>query len=234
MHRRCSPVAFALTALLALPGCGPTVDPAAKADLDRRLAALPASSETYPPSEAFLPMPFVPGQWTQHSVRGGDKTPPQLLTYKLVGQDDGGYWLEIVTDSYYGHEVAKMHVFMLRGREPSGMEIRALRVKKGNSAPADVDLTGDEAARNRYRQALDLLAVSFEGKEKDDARVPGGHFVGCWKTRTPVPWGPWQSPSLLCAHPSVPLSGIVMAEPVGGGPRMELVAFGSSGMESEL
>jgi hypothetical protein len=228
-------VALAVVLLLALPACGPSVDPAAKADLDRRLGELPTSPETYPPSDSYMPMAFQAGQWTRHRVTGGgEKATPQLLTYNLVGQDGGGYWLETVTESYYGREVAKMHVFMLGGRDPSAMEIRALRVKKNSGAPTDVDLSTDEAARAKYRHVLDLLAVSFEGQQKDDARVPGGHFIGCWRTRTPAPWGPWQSPSTLCAHPSVPLSGVVVAEPASGGPRLELVAFGSGGLESEL
>jgi hypothetical protein len=190
------------------------------------------SQETYDPSDSFMPMPFAAGQWTQHTVRDGKGV--QLLTYKLLGQVNGGYLIEVLSESYMGREVAQLHVFMLNGRDPAGMEIRALRVKKGNAAPVDVDPTGDAATRDQYRHALDLLAVSFEGQEKDDARVPGGHFIGCWKNQTSTPWGPWQSPSVVCAHPKVPLSGIVRAQPVGGGALLELVAFGISGAEGEL
>jgi hypothetical protein len=233
MRRLPSPLALGLPAVLALVACGPSVDPAAKADLDRRLATLPTSEETYPPSESFLPMPFAAGQWTQHAVRDG-KGGAQLLTYKLLGQENGGYWVEVLTESYMGREVAKMHVFMLTGRDPAGMEIRALRIKKGNAAPVDVDMTSESGDRDRYRHGLDLLAVSFEGKEKDDIRVPAGHFIGCWKNQTSTPWGPWQSPSVVCAHPSVPLSGVVRAASGTGSAVLELVSFGASGAEGEL
>lgn len=219
---------------LALFSCGPVVDSAAKADLDRRLTQITTSEETYPPSESYSPMSFAAGQWTQHRVTN-DKGGPMLVTFKLVGQDAGGFWLETVTESYAGREVAKMHVFLLGGRDPSGMEIRALRVKTGKQPPRDID-PGDPAMA-KYRESLDLLAYAFESEDKDDLHVPAGRFIGCYKTETGRPWGPWQRASGLCAHPSVPLSGVVRAQPVGtgvGGPLLELVAFGTSGADSEL
>jgi hypothetical protein len=215
--------------------CGPTVDPAAKADLDRLLAQLPNSDETFPPSESFLPMALGVGQWTQHRVTDA-RGAASLLTYKLVGQENGGYWLETINQSYGGREAVKMLVVLTQGREPAGMEIRALRLKKGKSAAVDVD----PGAREQYRGALDLLASSFEGQEKDDLRVPAGHFIGCYKAEIQGPWGPWQTPSVVCAHPSVPLSGIVRATPIGHGGSgakaglMELVSFGVTGAEAEL
>ena len=178
-------------------------------------------------------MAFVVGQWTQHRLTD-DKGRASLVTYKLVGQESGGYWLEIVTETYQGHEAAKLLVALLSGRDPAGMEIRALRIKKGRGAPVDVDPGAVLAARARYRAALDLLAMSIEGQEKDDVRVPAGHFIGCFSVQTPGPWGPWQTPSLICSHPSVPLSGVVRAAPVSRTSLMELVGFGVTGAESEF
>ena len=82
--------------------------------------------------------------------------------------------------------------------------------------------------------SLDLLAMSIESQEKDDVRVPAGHFIGCFSVQTPGPWGPWQTPSVVCSHPSVPLSGVVRAAPVSKTSLMELVGFGATGAESEL
>jgi len=213
--------------------CGATADPAARADLERHLAQLPTSEETFPPSESFLPMAFVVGQWTQHRLTD-DKGRASLVTYKLVGQESGGYWLEIVTESYQGREAAKLLVALLSGRDPAGMEIRALKIKKGRGAPVDVDPGAVLEARARYRASLDLLAMSIEGQEKDDVRVPAGHFIGCFSVQTPGPWGPWQTSSVVCSHPSVPLSGVVRAAPVDKTGLMELVGFGATGAESEL
>jgi hypothetical protein len=227
------PVALLLAAALGVTACAGMVDPAVKADLDRRVAAFPTSEETYPPSDVFSPMSFHPGQWTQHRIRD-DKNGPQLLTFKLLGMDSGGYWVETVNESYAGREAIRMLVFLRGGRDTSAMEIRGVRIKKGDGPAVDLDQTADPTARNRVYQALDLLAVAMESQEKDDARVPGGHFIGCWKHQTPGPWGPWQKPSIVCAHPSVPLSGIVFAKPTDGSALMELVAWGTSGAEPEL
>jgi hypothetical protein len=223
--------AFATFSLV--PACGPSLDPAAKADLDRRLAQIPASEETFPPSETFLPMAFVVGQWTEHRLTD-EKGHVSLVTYKLVGKDESGYWLETVTESYEGREAVKLLVSMLAGRDPAGMEIRAIRVKKGSAAPVDVDPGALLAARARYRGALDLLAMTVDTQDKDDMRVPAGHFIGCYKVATAGPWGPWQTPATMCSHPSVPLSGVVRAKPVGKGGLMELVNFGVTGAESEF
>jgi hypothetical protein len=225
--------ALAVVALMDVAGCGPTVDPAAKADLDRRLGQIVTSEETFPPSESFLPMAFVVGQWTEHRITD-DQGKSSLVTYKLVGQESGAYWLEIVKETYQGREAAKMLVALTAGRDPAGMEIRSLRVKKGKNAPVEIDPGGLLDARAEYRSSLDLLAMSFEGQEKDDMRVPAGHFIGCYKAQTPGPWGPWQTPSIVCSHPSVPLSGVVRAKPVGKTGLMELVNFGVTGAESEL
>jgi hypothetical protein len=213
--------------------CGPHVDAAAKADLDRRLAALPTSDQTYPPSGAYLPMSFTVGQWTEHRLTDA-KGATSLITNKLVGEENGGYWLETVTESSGGRDVVKMQVVLLAGRDPSGMEIRALRIKNGTRAARDVDPGELPTVRRQYRSALDLLAVSFDTENKDDANVPAGRFIGCYETQTSGPWGPLHAPSVVCSHPSVPLSGVVRAQAVGGGGVLELVAFGVTGAEGEL
>ncbi len=219
--------------LLAAAACGPSIDPAARADLDRRLGQIQTSEETYPPSETFNPMAFVVGQWTRHRVRDGQQS-PQLITYKLVDQDEGGFWLETVTESYMGREIVKMHVFMLGGRDPAGMEIRAIQIRKGAGPRVNIDPGSLPTARQSYQYLLDLLAISFEGDVKDDAKVPGGHFIGCYKAQTGAPWGPWQRPTTVCAHPSVPLSGVVFAKTADGAGVMELVGFGLEGAASEM
>jgi hypothetical protein len=223
----------ALASLLGLAACGPMVDAAAKADLDRRLAQLTTSEETYPPSESFLPMAFVVGQWTEYRLTD-DKGVKALLTYKLVGQEDGGYWLETVNESYQGREATKMLVSLKAGRDPAGMEIVALKIKKGKDAPVDVDAGALPTMRQQYRSTLDLLATSFDTTNKDDVRVPAGHFIGCYKVQTADAWGPWSAPSVVCSHPSVPMSGVVRAKALGKPGLVELVGFGASGAESEF
>jgi hypothetical protein len=231
---RLSFVSAMLVSSLGIAACGPMVDSAAKADLDRQLAQIKTSEETYPPAESFLPMAFVVGQWTEHRITD-ERGVTALVTYKLVGQQDGAFWLETVSESYQGRDVTKMLVALTAGRDPAGMEIRALRIKKGKEAPVDVGADALTTVREQYRSSLDLLATSFDTDQKDDVRVPAGHFIGCYKVQTAGPWGPWHTPSVVCSHPSVPLSGVVRAHVAGNKARvMDLVGFGLTGAESEL
>lgn len=220
-------LALALVVSTGLAACAPTIDPAVKANFDRRLSQFPTNEETYPPSESYLPLAFAVGQWTQHRVR--DTKGAQLITNRLVGRDSGGYWMESEIESYEGKEWVKMHVALLGGRDASGAEIRELSVRK-NDSPTIVDFRGDElaAGRAQYGYLIDLLAIVFESDIKDDVRVPGGHFIGCYKFETGRPWGPWQKGSLVCAHPSVPLSGVVQALPLDASGSLELVGFGAA------
>jgi hypothetical protein len=231
---------FRLTLLVVVAvsaaACGPTIDPAAKADLDRRLSEITTSEETYPPSESYSPMAFIVGQWTEHRITD-DKGRASLVTYKLVGQESGAFWLEIVSETPNGREAAKLLVAMLAGRDPAGMEIRALRIKKGSkdTLPVDVDPGTLPEVRKKYRRSLDLFAITVEGnEEKDDVRVPAGHFIGCYRVETPSAWGPWPVPADVCTHPTVPLSGVVRATPSGAAGLVELVRFGVTGAESEF
>ncbi|HVU51387.1 MAG TPA: hypothetical protein VHL80_11905 [Polyangia bacterium] len=223
----------ALTAvLLGAPGCGPSIDPAAQADLDRKLSQIQTSEETFPPSESYSPMAFVVGQWTEHRVTD-EKGRKTLITNKLVGQEAGAYWFEVVNESAQGRDAAKMLVALSAGRDPAGMEIRTLLVRRGDAQPTVVDpVTGDPQIRARARAALDLIAVPGEGDEKDDVRVPGGHFIGCYRIDTQGAWGPLQTPTDLCTHPSVPLSGVVRAISATKPGLVELVTFGVTGAES--
>jgi hypothetical protein len=219
-------------ALLSASACGPQIDPAAKADLDRKLAQIQTSEQTYSPSESYSPMAFFVGQWTEHRITD-DKGHKSLVTNKLVGQEDGAYWLEVINESAQGREAARMLIAMQAGRDPSGMVIRTLLVRKGSDQPTAVDpMTGDPKIRARYRAALDLLAVPGEGDEKDDVRVPGGHFIGCYRIETQGAWGPLQTPTDLCTHPSVPLSGVVRAVSATTPGLVELIDFGVTGAES--
>jgi hypothetical protein len=227
-----------LAALAAVLGsasaCGPTIDPAAQADLDRKLSQIQTSEQTFPPSESYSPMAFVVGQWTEHRITD-DKGRKSLVTNKLVGQEEGGYWLEVVSDTGQGRELARLLVGMPSGRDPAGMVIRTLLIRKTGGQPIVVDPgTGDPQIRARYRAALDLLAVPGEADEKDDVRVPGGHFIGCYRIETQGAWGPLQTPTDLCTHPSVPLSGVVRAVSAGKPGLVELVGFGVTGAETEF
>src|SRR5262249_41752374 len=97
---------FLAAAAASAGGCGPSIDPAAKADMDRRIAALGAPGGAFPAPTGFVPMPLAVGQWTQYkSIYDGQ---PSFVTQKLVGQDGDALWLETVHETYSGRSVSKI------------------------------------------------------------------------------------------------------------------------------
>ena len=113
-------ITVAVAVALSSAACGPSIDPAAKADIDRRVSVLQAGSNAVPaPAPGmFAPMPFAVGQWTQYKMTN-DKNEPSFLTYKVIGQDGDAVWLEIVNESYHGRDDAEDAG---RVRQPHGPE----------------------------------------------------------------------------------------------------------------
>jgi hypothetical protein len=219
----------------AVAACSPSIDPAAKADIDRRVAALQAGAQGVPPPAPGLyePMPLAVGQWTQYKLTN-DKGEPSFLTQKVVGQEGDAFWLESVTESYQGKTISKMLVAFGNRTDLNAVQIRALTMKdvKGNvtEMPAPVI----SALQGTYRSAVSTLIINWQGLPQEPASVPAGRFDGCFKTRSEAQWGPWKSIADSWSHPTVPLSGGVRSQGVDHPFTMELVAFGTSGAVGEL
>jgi hypothetical protein len=224
---------LAIAAALCGGACGPSLDPAAKADIDRRLATMPATAQTVAPPRSFLPMPFAVGQWTQHRMTD-DKGNPGFLTYKLVGRDDNGWWIETVTEQYTGRHVMKMLVVLQSGRDPAGMEVRALKMKDSKGRVTEMDASMLSLMRSLYQGSLQMLQMGWEGKPQETMTVPAGTFSACYKVQTEATWGPWHATSLSWSHPAVPLSGLVRSQRLDKPGIMELVNYGETGAQSEL
>lgn len=178
--RLISACALASTVLL---GCGPSIDPAAKADIDRRVATLKPRGQNYPAPAAFIPRPYVVGQWTQHKLVD-DKGQPSFMTYKVVGQDGGAYWVEMSNESYLGKNITKMLLSIgdcmnpesvedPRGQDPRQRWPRD-RVRPEHAGADEVDVEG------RRGHALRIVAGPIPG-DRDSSRrnlrqrVQGAH-----------------------------------------------------------
>jgi hypothetical protein len=92
-----------LTIVFLLVGCVPSIviDPAAKADIDARVANLRVSSTvvTAPPPDLLESSRPAVGQWVQYKVsllEGGAK----FVTEKIIGEEGGALWYEEVEDTY--------------------------------------------------------------------------------------------------------------------------------------
>ncbi len=226
----------ALVSLLfasSLAACGPHVDSAAKADIDQRVAAMLPSGQTFAAPTSLLPKPLAVGQWTQHKYVN-DKGQPSIVTYKIVGEEDGAYWIEVANESYYGKTVTKILVAVGDRTDPSTMEIRAVKMKDKNGKITELKGPMIQLMRSMYQGAVNMLAVSWQGLPQENVSVIAGNFTGCFKARTDASWGPWHASSTTWMHPAVPISGLVKSVGIDHPTSMELVGFGDSGATIEI
>jgi hypothetical protein len=225
-------LAFCLCAL-ALAGCGPSIEPAAKADIDGRMAALQSATGTIPAPPSFEPLPLVAGQWSQYKMLD-DKGQPSFLTYKVLGEEGGAFWIETLHESYYGRTAQKMLIAFGSRSDPTQIEIRAVVTldKRGNVNPMPPAMM--PMLQSMFKGVVSGLVINWQGMPQESAAVPAGHFDGCVRARSEAQWGPWKSTADSWRHPAVPLSGLVCSQGIDRPFTMELVAFGMSGATADF
>jgi hypothetical protein len=219
--------------LVLVSACAPSIDAAAKADVDQRVAALGAPRQSFPAPGGFVPMPFAAGQWTRHKLVD-DKGQPSFMTYKVLSQEGDAFWMEIVTDQYAGRTMLKMLLAISNRMDPSSIDVRAVSIKDKNGRVTSLDGPMLSLLRSSYQGALSTLVMSWQGLPQEDAVVPAGTFSGCFRARTDASWGPWHSANTSWSHAAVPLSGLVKSQGIDKPTSMELVEFGLSGATSEF
>jgi hypothetical protein len=222
-----------LGAALTLAGCGPSIDAAAKADVDGRVAALHASGQSFPAPSGFVPMPLGAGQWTQHKLTN-DKGEPSFITYKILRQEGDAFVIEMVHEGYTGKSVQQMTVAFGNRMDPAQIEVRTMKMKDTKGRVNELPPSVMPMMQSLYKSAVSMLVVNWQGMPQEDASVPAGNFSGCYRVRTDAQWAGFRSVSDSWSHPSVPLSGMVKSKGVDKPTTMELVAFGLSGAVSEF
>lgn len=231
-------VCGALNAAVVLAGCSPSIDPAAKADVDARIANLPVQSVTIaaPPAGALAPMPLAAGQWAQYRLRLQDGQ-QELKTVKIIKQEGNAFWYEVVDDTYQGRTIEQLkftfgndinhprvELLALRRKEPSG------RVEQAGAS----DLAWPLVTYNDYREGVAALVAPWPQQPQAPTVVQAGRFDGCYYNHEVTPRtgrDPWVTDSWW--HPSVPISGMVRLQNNQGLVK-ELVAYGSSGARSDF
>jgi hypothetical protein len=224
--------AFCLCAV-ALAACGPSIEPAAKADIDGRVAALQGASGTIPTPSSFEPMPLVGGQWSQYKMID-DKGQPSFLTYKVLGEEGGAFWIETLNETYFGRTAQKMLIAFGSRTDPSQIEIRGVVTldRRGNINPMPPTMM--PMFQSMFKGVVSALVINWQGLPQETAVVPAGRFDGCVRARTEAQWGPWKSTADSWRHPAVPISGLVRSQGVDHPFTMELVAYGMSGATADF
>jgi hypothetical protein len=219
--------------VLALGGCGPSINKAAKADIDYRIGAMVPSDAVFPMPAAPGPKPLAKGQWTLYKVTS-EKGQPWLLTYKIVSDDEGGaFWVEVANESYYGKTVNKLLLAMGDRSNPATMEIRAVKMKDKQGKVTELDAPTLARMRPLFAPSMSMLAVSWQGLPQESVNVVAGNFTSCFKAMTDASWGVWRAMATSWMHPTVPISGLVKSVVIGRSMTIELVGFGD-GATSEI
>lgn len=229
-------VLAAVTVAVLPTGCASSIDPAAKADLDARIANLRARSITIaaPPEGALGPMPLAAGQWVQYKMTLSNGQ-PKLLTQKILKQQGDAFWIELVHDTYQGKTVQQMLVAF--GNDGKA-ELRTLRTKDPRGRIGMVSgrqLSWPLVTYDDYRGTAASLVARWPSGVEDTAVVPAGQFEGCSRHRSVFHMG-WRNEDLITStwrHPSVPLSGVVRWEDSLGFVS-ELVNYGTTGAQKEF
>jgi hypothetical protein len=217
-----------LLCALTLGGCGPSIDPAAKADIDGRVAALQSGGRTLPAPQSFEPMPLAAGQWSQYKMID-DKGLPSFLTYKVLGEEGGAFWIETLHESYTGRTAQKLLIAFGSRTDPSQIEIRAVVTLDRRGTVNPMPPTMMPLMQSMLKGVVSSLVIYWQGLPQESATVPAGRFEGCYHARNEAQWGPWTSMTDSWRHPAVPLSGVVRSQGVDRPFTMELVAFGTTG-----
>jgi hypothetical protein len=218
---------------LLLAGCGPAIDPAAKADIDRRFADATPGTRNFQAPLDFVPRPFVVGQWTEYKLTDANGR-PGFMTMKIVGTENDAFWFESTQESYTGKTATKMLLHVGDRMNPGSVDIRAVKTRdrKGNVNEVPPEVL--QFMKSTYQNAVSMLAVSWQGQPQEDATVPAGVFAGCFKAQTSASWGPWHATSVSWSHSAVPISGLVKSHGIDKPTSMELVGFGDSGAASDF
>jgi hypothetical protein len=191
-----------------------------------------AGGEVARPTSTELPALSV-GQWSKYRNTTSDGTSD--VTYKVVAEEDGGYWLEIVRGAANAGTVLQLLISVKNRSDPNSLDVQAARVRMPNGHVRE--LRGDmlRPTADGYRKALaEIFVPALAGAPQEDVTVSAGTFRGCYKRTQKVERQSKASEQTVWVHTAVPISGIVKSEETDGSAKTELLTWGTSGAKSEL
>lgn len=230
---------FPLLACLALAvaGCGkPTstdgAGPASTAGTSLA-APPPQGGEVARPTATEL-APLGVGQWTKYKVAIEDGSSLEI-TYKIVAEEAGGHWLEIVRGAADAGTVMQLLIKVKNRADPGSLELEAARIRMPNNQTRELRGEALKVSADAYRKMLaDVFVPSLAGVPQEDVTVPAATFRGAYKRQQKVETAQATTDQNVWIHPAVPISGVVKSEEIGKPNKTELLTWGVSGAKSEL
>jgi hypothetical protein len=217
---------------LLAAACSPSIDPAAKADIDARVLALPRQPRDFAAPTNPTPMPFAVGQWVTYRYTDG-KGQPSFMTLKLVGQEGPAFWYETLSESYYGRQASRMLIDFGDRRTVDSITIKAAKMRDSKGRINEIPDNMVGLMNSILRGKLGPIVIDWTGLPQENVAVVGGRFAGCFKGHSKVSWGGFSAQSDVWGHPAVPFSGMVRSQG-DNDVKGELVGFGLQGAKSEF
>lgn len=207
---------FAL-ALGTLSACR-TIDPMSKARTDELLGI--GASETV--FETGPRLPWKVGQWARFKTR--NKEDIGAIEYRITGEEDGAWWMEIETVDHYTTSKQK---WLVSGFNPDDIEsiknMRLLRVimydQEGKELPMPPMVQG---LVNGMLESM-IFVVKEEGAE--EVVVGAGRFAAVRDTTTLRTFG-MTFHSEVWVSGRAPIWALVKSVASDGSNEMELIGFG--------
>lgn len=218
---------------LSAVACSPSVNQAYKSSIDQRVAALHPSGQRYEAPSAPDPMPLAVGQWSRYKLVDNDGQ-PGFLTYSIVGEEGGAWWLEMVNESYTGRLVTLMLVDLGDRKDPSTVDVKKFKQKNDDDSVTEFPDAMLGLMKSMWGPLTETLVIDWQDKPQEAADVPAGTFDACYKVQGTVSFAGKSWTSTGWSHPAVPINGAVKSRGVDNPSQMDLVEFGVTGAKSEL
>ncbi len=217
---------------VGLMACGPSINQAAKTDIDRQVGALQASGKSFKPPVGFDPMPLAVGQWVQYKSIDEDGK-PSITTHKIVGQKGDAYWFETTSKTYYGENSTAFLMRMGDRRNPETIDVMDIWIRNPDGTemqypPGLVNLM----MKSMFGGSMSMLSVNWDNKPQEDVSVTAGSFSRCYKARATASILGVSATTDTWGHSSVPISGTVKSLGVDRKLSMDLIDFGERGARS--
>jgi len=192
-----------------------------------------AGGEVSAPTSPELPGLAV-GQWSKYRITMDDGQVTEV-TYKVVAEENGAKWLEIVRGAAGAGTVIQLLIDVKSRSNPDSLQVHAARIRMPNGHVRELRDENLKPTADGYKKALaDIFVPSLTGAPQEDVTVPAGTFRSCYKRTQKIETSQATSDQTVWVHTNVPISGVVKSEEVGKPNKTELLTWGTSGAQSEL
>jgi hypothetical protein len=221
-------------ATFGLFACGPSVNPALQSSIDKRVLSFKEFSDNvYDAPTSTTPLPLAVGQWTRYKLMDKDGK-PALMSYKVVGEDAGAFWVETVRETYSEKQVTLLLLDLGKANNLDDVQVRAMKQKIDDHSPTEFPGAMLSLMKHLWKPMVENMVVDWQDKQQDDMRVPAGVFNKCYQGYSTVSLLGKTEKTHMWSHPVVPLGGTVRSQSVDSTMSMVLLEFGLTGATSEI